>query len=86
MVLGLHGLLYLEVARRPAAGWPIAAVGLAGKVLGPAGWLYLVVSGQWPWPTGILILTNDLVWWLPFAAYLRTAWPAYRATWSAAPE
>src|SRR5437667_11107592 len=35
MVVGLYGVLYLEVARRPEQGWLIAAVGLAGKVLGP---------------------------------------------------
>jgi small multidrug resistance pump len=27
MVLGLYGLLYLEVARRPATGFAVAAVG-----------------------------------------------------------
>ena len=27
MVVGVYGLLYLEVARRPERGWPIAAVG-----------------------------------------------------------
>ena len=37
MVVGLYGLLYLEVARVPERGWLIAAVGLAGKVLGPIG-------------------------------------------------
>jgi len=37
MVIGLYGLLYLEVARVPERGWLLAAVGLAGKVLGPIG-------------------------------------------------
>ncbi|MBL1082375.1 hypothetical protein JK359_10335 [Streptomyces actinomycinicus] len=50
MVLGLYGLLYLDVALRPAEGLPVAAVGLAGKVLGPLGWLWLALSGEWPWP------------------------------------
>jgi hypothetical protein len=24
---------------------------------------------------GILVVTNDLVWWIPFAVYLVDAWP-----------
>src|SRR5574342_136065 len=78
MVLGLYGLLYLEVARRPASGFPIAAVGLAGKVLGPAGWLWLYLSGRWPLASGITLLTNDLLWWPTFLLYLRDSWPAWR--------
>jgi hypothetical protein len=82
MVLGLYGLLYLEVARRPADGFAIAAVGLIGKVLGPAGWLWLYVSGQWPLASGVIILTNDLLWWPSFGLYLRDAWPAWRGGWT----
>ena len=69
MVLGLYGLLYLEVARRPGDGWPIAAVGLA----------WLILTSVWPVATVVIIITNDLVWWVPFAWYLRDAWPAFRA-------
>jgi hypothetical protein len=82
MVLGLYGLLYLEVARRPSDGWPIAAVGLAGKILGPIGLAGLIVTGVWPWQTVAIIITNDLIWWVPFALYLRASWPAYRASWT----
>ena len=80
MVVGIYGFLYLEVARRPEHGWPIAAVGLLGKLLGPAGLALLVWRGTWPAATAVLCLTNDLVWWLPFALYLRDAWPCYRTT------
>lgn len=78
MVIGLYGVLYLDVARRPAEGFLIAAVGLVGKLLGPLGWLYLYVSGQWPLASCIILLTNDLLWWIPFALYLRDAWPHWR--------
>ena len=37
MVVGLYGVLYLEVARVPERGALIAAVGLTGKTLGPLG-------------------------------------------------
>ena len=76
MVVGLYGLLYLEVARRPEAGLPIAAVGLLGKVLGPLGFAVLLLRGSWPWRAGILVLTNDLVWWPGFTLYL---WDRLRA-------
>src|SRR4051794_38462480 len=48
MVVGVYGLLYWEVARAPEGGFPIAAVGLLGKVLGPAGMVVLVARGVWP--------------------------------------
>jgi hypothetical protein len=37
MVIGLYGVLYLEVARLPEQNWPVAAIGMAGKLLGPLG-------------------------------------------------
>jgi hypothetical protein len=78
MVVGLYGVLYLEVARRPERGWLIAAVGLAGKVLGPAGLAFLIARGEWPASAIVLCLTNDLVWWVPFGLYLRDAFPQFR--------
>jgi hypothetical protein len=78
MVVGLYGILYLEVARRPERGWPIAAVGLAGKVLGPIGLAVLIARGVWPPATIALCLTNDFIWWIPFGLYLADAWPLYR--------
>jgi hypothetical protein len=78
MVVGLYGILYLEVARVPERGWLIAAVGLTGKILGPIGMLRLIASGEWPLTAGVLCLTNDLIWWIPFAIYLRDASPRLR--------
>ena len=80
MVVGLYGILYLEVARLPERGWLLAAVGLLGKVLGPLGLAQLIWSGQWPWSTVVLCLTNDCIWWIPFTLYLYDAWPFFRAT------
>ena len=75
MVIGLYGILYLEVARRPERGWLIAAVGLTGKVLGPVGLGLLLLRGAWPPATFVLCLTNDFLWWIPFGLYLVDAWP-----------
>jgi hypothetical protein len=77
MVVGLYGILYLEIARVPERGWLLAAVGLIGKVLGPIGLAVLIFSGQWPFATIVLSLTNDLIWWIPFALYLKDAWPFF---------
>ena len=74
MVVGLYGIIYFEVARCPERGWLLAAVGLLGKVLGPIGLVQLIWSGAWPPATAVLCLTNDLLWWIPFSAYLYDAW------------
>jgi hypothetical protein len=79
MVVGLYGVLYLEVARVPERGFLLAAVGLAGKLLGPLGLASLLGTGAWPLAAGVLCLTNDLIWWVPFGLYLRDAWPFFRA-------
>jgi hypothetical protein len=73
-----YGTTRLEVARVPERGWLLAAVGLAGKLLGPVGLLYLIWSGAWPVATVILCLTNDIVWWIPFGLYLYDSWPGFR--------
>lgn len=78
MVIGLYGVIYLEVARRPEKGFLLAAVGLAGKLLGPIGLLVLIINGQWPPASLILCLTNDFIWWIPFSIYLYDSWPGYR--------
>jgi len=79
MVVGVYGFLYLEVARAPERGFAIAAVGLLGKVLGPIGLARLIATGEWPAATLVLCLTNDFIWWIPFALYLHDAWPFHRA-------
>lgn len=76
MVVGLYGILYLDVARAPERGWLIAAVGLTGKILGPIGLACLIWRGIWPMRTMILCATNDLIWWISFSLYLYDAWPA----------
>lgn len=78
MVIGVYGILYLEVARVPERGWLLAAVGMLGKILGPLGLAKLILSGQWKPATLILCITNDIVWWIPFGLYLRDAWPFFR--------
>lgn len=77
MVVGLYGIFYLEVARAPERGWLLAAVGLTGKILGPVGLAVLLWQGVWPVATLVLCLTNDFIWWIPFALYLYDSWPHF---------
>lgn len=75
MVVGLYGVVYFQVARFPERGWMLAAVGLAGKILGPLGLGISIWNQTWPKSTIILCLTNDLIWWIPFGLYLIDARP-----------
>src|SRR5262250_1553965 len=70
MVIGLYGLGYAYAAARLDRAAPFVAIGLLGKLLGPAGWILTVARGEWPVRTLTLILFNDVIWWLPFALFL----------------
>ncbi len=70
LVLGLYGVLYAYAAVRLDRARPIIAIGLAGKILGPVGWILTVHSGELPLRTFPLIAFDDIVWWLPFGLFL----------------
>lgn len=84
MVIGVYGIGYLIASTDPLRHWPIVLVGFLGKVFGPIGMVAQIagvplspIAGQtgqtlppsWLW----LNLTNDLIWWVPFAAILYAA-------------
>lgn len=77
MIVGVYGILYWNVARRPEESWLLAAVGFLGKFLGPIGMLQLIFTRQWPPATIVMCLTNDFIWWIPFLLYLYDAWPFF---------
>jgi hypothetical protein len=70
MVVGVYGVGYAIAASNPLRHWPIVLVGLLGKVLGPIGFLLAAADGRLPWVAGLMNLTNDLVWWIPFTLIL----------------
>ncbi len=76
-VVGMFVLVYAPAywwaARHPERHAHLIAVGLLGKVLGPIGFIWAAVTGQLPLAFGLVNLTNDVIWWLPFALYLRDA-------------
>lgn len=76
MIVGVYGVGYAIAAHDPSRHWPIIFVGLLGKVLGPIGFLNAVLSGRLPPTMGWTILTNDVIWWVPFSIIL---WSAARS-------
>jgi len=73
MIVGVYGIGYLIAARDPLRHWPIVLVGLLGKIFGPIGFVMAASRGELPWLAGLTILTNDLVWWIPFGLILLRA-------------
>ena len=76
MIVGVYGFGYAIAAFDPLRHWPIVLVGLLGKVLGPIGFAVALARGVFPPRFALTILTNDLIWWLPFAGILWAAWTA----------
>ena len=74
MIVGVYGVGYAVAARQPLHHWPIVLVGLLGKIFGPLGFLMALPRGDVPPRMGWTLLTNDLIWWVPFALILWAAW------------
>jgi peroxiredoxin len=70
MIVGVYGIGYWIAARDPVRHWPIVLVGFLGKVFGPIGFVFTALRAELPWSWGFVLLTNDLIWWLPFASIL----------------
>lgn len=71
MIVGVYGVGYGAAALAPLRHWPIVLVGLLGKVFGPIGFLKALYVGTFPLSFGAIILTNDLIWWVPFFLILK---------------
>ena len=77
MIVGVYGIGYGIAATNPVRHWPIVLVGLLGKVLGPIGFLNSLQSGHLPLRFGWINVTNDIIWWIPFALILAHAYEAH---------
>jgi hypothetical protein len=84
MIVGVYGIGYACAAVDPLRHWPIVLVGLLGKVFGPVGFVQGWWAGDLPLRMGWTILTNDLIWWLPFVLILHQAWRQRRSSPAAA--
>lgn len=74
MIVGVYGVGYAAAAADPIRHWPIVLVGFLGKVFGPIGFLQSAIAGRLPWNFGLINVTNDLVWLVPFALILVAAY------------
>ena len=74
MIVGVYGIGYWIAGSDPIRHWPIILVGLLGKIFGPIGFLQAVWTERFPVAMGWTILTNDLIWWIPFSLILYHAW------------
>ena len=70
MIVGVYGIGYLIAATDPIRHWPITLVGLIGKILGPIGFVGAIIQEKLPLSFGWNIVTNDLLWWIPFSYIL----------------
>jgi hypothetical protein len=74
MVVGVYGVGYWIAGNDPYRHWPIILVGLLGKVFGPIGYLQAFAKGSFTLKAGLLNVTNDVIWWVPFGLILLGAW------------
>lgn len=70
MIVGVYGLGYIIAGFDPVRHWPIVLVGFLGKIFGPIGFAGALIQGTMPLAFGLNIVTNDLIWWVPFALIL----------------
>lgn len=70
MFVLLYALAYWWAARDPVRHRHLIAVGMLGKLAGPAGFIWSLATGGLPLSFGIVILMNDVVWWPPLGACL----------------
>jgi len=82
MIVGVYGAGYLVAARAPLRHWPIVLVGFLGKIFGPIGFVQAAWTGQLPWELGFTIITNDLIWWVPFGVILWRAFDHANEQWA----
>ena len=71
MVIGVYGLGYWWASYAPIRHWPIVFVGFLGKFFGPIGFLWSYLNDKIPLAFGLNLLTNDLIWWIPFLLILK---------------
>jgi hypothetical protein len=68
-MMALFGLIYLEIPR--GVSERLITIAVLGKFLGPLGWVWASLSGEFP-PQALWIpLFHDLVWWPFFARFLK---------------
>ncbi|HEX9810775.1 MAG TPA: hypothetical protein VGA88_01630 [Burkholderiales bacterium] len=74
MMVGVYALCYWVAGSNPVKLWPLVAVGIVGKTLGPIGFFQGWLNGIFAAEGWIMIFFNDVIWWLPFWWIVLHAW------------
>jgi hypothetical protein len=72
MMVGVYAYGYYLLAGDPKRYAGLIWIGLAGKTLGPLGFVYSASTGALPWTFGWICLFNDVVWWPVFWRFALT--------------
>lgn len=80
VALLVTGVCFAYAAIWPERGDVPAAIGLAGKLMGPSVWLWAVAEQWLPPAAFLLILPGDIIWWFPLGMYLLRNRPRRRST------
>ena len=78
MIVGVYGLGYIIAARDYIKHYPIVLVGFLGKIFGPIGFAGALFQKTLPVEFGIMIIPNDLIWWVPFFLMLKKAYSVHQ--------
>jgi Domain of unknown function (DUF4166) len=70
MMVLVYAPAYWWLARDPVHYRHLALVALLGKILGPLGFVWALATHALPISFGVIIVTNDLLWWPPFFAFV----------------
>ncbi len=75
VMAAVMGIGFAIAARNPLRYWPIILMGLIPKVIAPIGVAWGFWQREMPTALGMLVLVNDIAWWVPFSMLL---WYAVR--------
>jgi len=66
MMVGVYAYGYYLLAREPHRYSGLIWIALAGKTLGPLGFVYSASIHALPWSFGWVCVFNDVIWWPVF--------------------
>jgi len=64
------GLVYVALAVYPVTLWYLLAIGIASKLIGAAGFYWIVLDGVFSKQYLFHLIMNDLIWVIPFTFIL----------------
>ena len=69
MMVGVYAYGYYLLARAPRRYAGLIWIALAGKTLGPLGFLFSFATGALPWHFVWVCVFNDVLWWPAFWSF-----------------